>query len=57
MGLVTGAESSKGDSYDFVIHLCVLCILNAFQICAVLLFAVEKLFLKKLIDHSLYPGF
>lgn len=47
MGLVTGAERSKDDAYDFFIRLCALCILNAFQICAALLVALEKLFLKK----------
>lgn len=57
MGLVTGPERSKHDSCDFIIHLCALCILNAFQIRAALLVAVEKLVLRKLIDHSLYPGF
>lgn len=57
MELETGAERSKDGSCDFVIHLCALCILNPFQICASLLAAVKKLFLKKLIDHSLYPGF
>lgn len=49
MELETGAERSKDGSCDFVIHLCALCILNPFQICASLLAAVKKLFLKKFI--------
>lgn len=54
MGLVRGAKKSKYGFCDFVI-ICVLWIWNAFQICASLLIAVKKLFLKKLVVHSSIP--